>query len=501
MTASRPLRWYDTITVNAYYIGLTTLSQTMTPLVVPLLVQQFVGEQRQGSAYGTIRLWSLMMALLMQALMGMLSDRSALPWGRRRPFIFVGTLANLALILAIGATTAMQGNTGYWTLFALMLLLMVACNTGHGAVQGLIPDLVPEYRRGVFSSIKAILEVPLPIILTSLTIGRLISGGYFWTALFVLGLILLLAMLATMFVPEQRLQGPLPPLDLAPFIRLFMMTAAFTLVILGMGLAIRALSGVLAGLAASSALLWMGLAGLAAMTIAIGAGVYLSANLALGRQVARQNPAFIWWVVGRLAFLVGSTNIPSFAIYFIQGRLGMDRSQAAGAVANLFIALGGLILLSAPLSGWLADRLGRRPVIAISGLVAAAGGLVLALASNLTAVYIGGALVGAAAGAFYTANWALGTELAPGQEAGRYLGISNLAGAGAGAVGAYIGGPIADHFTNYLPGMPGAGYALVFGIYAVLFIFSIFTLFKIKTGAAASSRSPAGQPIQAQASH
>ena len=34
----RPLRWYDLITLNAYFLGLSTLSQTLTPLVVPLLV-------------------------------------------------------------------------------------------------------------------------------------------------------------------------------------------------------------------------------------------------------------------------------------------------------------------------------------------------------------------------------------------------------------------------------------------------------------------------------
>jgi hypothetical protein len=40
-------------------------------------------------------------------------------------------------------------------------------------------------------------------------------------------------------------------------------------------------------------------------------------------------------------------------------------------------------------------------------------------------------------------------------EAGRFLGISNLAGAGAGAIGTYIGGPIADFFTVNVPQMPG----------------------------------------------
>ena len=68
----------------------------------------------------------------------------------------------------------------------------------------------------------------------------------------------------------------------------------------------------------------------------------------------------------------------------------------------------------------------------------------------------------------------------PKAEAGRFLGISNLAGAGAGAVGAYIGGPIADYFTIHVPEAPGLGYVLLFGIYGVLFLFAILAAMLIK---------------------
>jgi MFS family permease len=98
----------------------------------------------------------------------------------------------------------------------------------------------------------------------------------------------------------------------------------------------------------------------------------------------------------------------------------------------------------------------------------------------LTVIYIGGLFIGAATGLFYTANWALGTELVPQGEAGRYLGISNLAGAGAGAVGAYIGGPIADFLTARVPSVPGLGYTLLFAIYGVLFLLSIVALAKVR---------------------
>jgi MFS family permease len=122
---------------------------------------------------------------------------------------------------------------------------------------------------------------------------------------------------------------------------------------------------------------------------------------------------------------------------------------------------------------------------ALSGIVAACGTLLMLLAPNLVVIYIGGCLIGIATGVFYPASWALGTGLAPKDEAGRYLGLSNLAGAGAGAVGAYIGGPVADFFTTYVPEVPGLGYAVIFAIYGVLFLLSIVTLAKVKEPATA----------------
>ena len=91
-TAPRQLRWYDHIFININWFSLTLRTQVLAGLIVPLLVQGFVGEAQKGSYFGTIRLWALMVALLAQAMFGLLSDHSRSKWGRRRPFIFVGTL-------------------------------------------------------------------------------------------------------------------------------------------------------------------------------------------------------------------------------------------------------------------------------------------------------------------------------------------------------------------------------------------------------------------------
>jgi MFS family permease len=476
---TRLIRWYDYITFSVYFFGLTTLSQTMG-LVTPLLVQQFVGETQKASYYGTFRLYTLMVALLAQAVMGMLSDRSTISWGRRRPYILIGTIATAVFTILIGFTAGMEGMAGFWVLFAIGLVQPVASNMGQAAEQGIIPDLVPEEKRGSFSGVKALLEIPLPLILVAFTVGKLVSSGHMWAALLVAVGVLLIAMLLTMLVPEKQLKETPPPMDWVPVVRLLVMTVVFTLIILGSGQIVKLFGGLLKDITSPTTLfIVMGLVGLLGMLVAVALGVWLSVRISIGNK-ARENPSFTWWVVNRLAFLVGAVNLSTFAVYFLQARLGYVKEAAAAPASRLILFVGVFILLSTLPAGWLTDRFGEKRMVALAGLVAVVGTVIALSVPSLPAIYVGGCIIGIAAGIFYTANWALGTLLVPKEEAGRYLGISNLAGAGAGAVGAYIGGPIADFVTAQVPQVPGFGYVLIFTIYGFLFLFSVLALTQVK---------------------
>ena len=56
-----------------------------------------------------------------------------------------------------------------------------------------------------------------------------------------------------------------------------------------------------------------------------------------------------------------------------------------------------------------------------------------------------------ATGIFLSVNWALATDLIPQDEAGKYLGLSNIATAGAGAV-SRLAGPMIDGLNALRPG-------------------------------------------------
>jgi MFS family permease len=193
-------------------------------------------------------------------------------------------------------------------------------------------------------------------------------------------------------------------------------------------------------------------------------------------QEARQNSSFIWWIVNRLLFLAAMTSLQGFALYFIMYAFKVTPEQSADMTGTLTFTIGIFILVSAVLAGWLADRIGHKRLVGLSGILAAVGGSVLLgtiWLPNLSLIYLAGFILGLATGLFMTANWAMGTNLVPPEEAGRYLGISNLAGAGAGMIGAGIGGPVADYLNIRSPGL---GYFAIFAAYVVLFALSTVSL-------------------------
>jgi MFS family permease len=470
------MRWYDYITINLFWLGLNIRNNAVGSIFMPYRVVAFVPESIQNSALGVMSAAGLMIAMLVQPAVGLLSDRSTSRYGRRRPFIFVGVLLDLVFLALIAAAQ------NYWAMLVAVLLIQISSNISHGALQGLIPDLVPEDQRGIASAVKSIFEL-LPLVLLGFTIAQLVTTGQFTWAVFATGAALLVVMLVTVFFVKEEplLEKPDTPLG-PPMVR-----------VLGLllGIVIGALAGLAAGLVVgglAALIAWpliggqaalavlVGVGGVVCMVTAVVAGVWSGAALTLGRRDAASHAPFTWWVTNRLMFLAAVTSIQRFAILFLIYAFKVSAEESAGMAGKLFSVVGIFTLISAVSAGWLSRRVGPRNLTGFSGLLAAAGTALLVatiFAPNGLLIYVIGCILGVAVGIFNTANWELGTDLVPPEEAGRYLGISNLAGAGAGMVGAGIGGLMIDYLNRYQTGL---GYFVVFGGYALLFTLSIATL-------------------------
>jgi len=84
-------------------------------------------------------------------------------------------------------------------------------------------------------------------------------------------------------------------------------------------------------------------------------------------------------------------------------------------------------------------------------------------------------LTGIGMGIFTSVNWAWATELVPSAEAGKYLGLSNLATAGSAAVSRLLG-PFIDLANAHFP---NSGYTMLFVLAAIGAFAGLFLTLRI----------------------
>ncbi|MGC9350094.1 MAG: MFS transporter [Anaerolineae bacterium] len=374
--------------------------------------------------------------------------------------------------------------TAYAVLLVGIVLLQVSSNIAHGALQGLIPDLVPEDQRGRASGVKAVFEL-IPVFLV-LFIGPLVDAGRVALTVGIIIAGFVITMLVTVFFVHEPRGDELAaaPDDVwRRVLRLVALTVIFVAVTRAAVALVKATGNVVQAGDFSLPLqvAAVGFAGLVGMAGAIIVGVYLGARVGIGAG-AYTRMGFVWWVINRLLFLAAVGSIQGFAQYYLADVL---RIPNAATMTTMLLGAVAVFLVPAALGGgYLADRIGRKRLVMSAGLVAAGGTVVLLFAGSVPVVIVSGCVIGVGTGLFMATSWALGTDLVPPEDAGRYLGISNLAGAGAGIVGAGIGGPMADFFNVLRPGL---GYLVIFALYGALFLLSAVTLLRVPEHGAGAS--------------
>lgn len=156
-----------------------------------------------------------------------------------------------------------------------------------------------------------------------------------------------------------------------------------------------------------------------------------------------------WWLIAqRGLFLLGIYGLQAFGQYYLQDALQVR--DPAQRVSELLAWIGASTMMLVLVGGGISDRWGARRLLFVASGLAAAGMLLMALVTDLTSLYLAGIVLGAGIGSFMTSNWALANRLAPVRQAGRYLGLTNLATAGAGAL-ARLEGPAVDALNAASP--------------------------------------------------
>jgi MFS family permease len=184
---------------------------------------------------------------------------------------------------------------------------------------------------------------------------------------------------------------------------------------------------------------------------------------------------FIFFLVSRLFFFMAMAVIQRFALYFLTDVIGA--SDPAEAVFR-FSILGviGMLLVVYP-AGRLSDRIGRKPIAISSAALGTIGILIITLNQSYTSILIAAGILGVATGAFSSANWALATDLVTKGREARYLGLANMATAGAGVL-AGLFGPLIDYYEAITSGL---GYQIMLIACLIFFLFGGLLLLRVKS--------------------
>jgi MFS family permease len=418
----KKLKLPELLALNAYWVGLSFKWNALHPIILPAVLLNFIPDARKNTYLGLLTFVGLLLAMVIQPLSGAISDGWVSRWGRRRPLIVLGTLFDFAFLAVLawagGLTWLVIGYIG----------LQFSSNIAQGPAQGLLPDRVPPEQLGVASSWKNVMDMT-SLIIASLLAGRLLDPVTRDPTLIMLVLMGTIVVSTAITVLGTR-EKPSPPTPLP----------------LGEG---RNIKGNFRALRA------------------------LRGNLF--HIDFRSNSAYWWLIAERGSFLLGIYGVQAFAQYYLQDviRVADPPKQTGDLLAVLTLALVALVLVG----GWLTDKFGPKRILYIASFLAAAGMLLMLIPRDMAGLMTFGGVLGAGIGLFLTANWALANRLAPSDQAGKFLGLTNLATAGSGAL-ARLEGPVLDWLNGLWPGK-WVGYTALFVFGAVCILLSMFLLGKI----------------------
>jgi MFS family permease len=306
-------------------------------------------------------------------------------------------------------------------LFIGYIGLQFSSNVGQGPAQGLMPDRVAPEKLGVASGIKTFMDMAA-LIIASLAAGRLLDP-----------------------------QGKDPTLIMAVLIATMLVSTAVTV----LGTPEEPTDN----------------------TNGVRANIPWWQDLRSQLHVDLHENTAYWWLIGqRLVFLLGIFAVQAFAQYYIGDVLKAD--NPVKATGDLLAALTVALVVLALVGGWLTDHFGSKPILYTSGGLVAVGMLLFRLAHTPGMLVLYGSIVGAGIGLFLTASWALSNKLAPTDQAGKFLGLTNLATAGAGAL-SRLEGPLIDLANNARPGL-WIGYTGMFVFGTICAVLSMIMLSRIK---------------------
>jgi MFS family permease len=452
----KPLTRRELLGLNVLWFALNFVFAALLPIVIPAQILLYVspgvaGNGQQALFLGGLAALGAVTALIVQPVVGALSDRTSSRLGKRRPYILGG---GVVLLAGLG----LLAFTHHIALFILGMFLVVVAHTASStAYQGLVPDRVPVAQRGA-------------------------ASGY-------MGLMTILGTVGSLAVASLLLSQA--------------------------GATGSALHTFASGVARGASAFYIVGACLVVIAVAVTlVAVRETPHTALAARVGVQNErrrrrlARLWlepwrshnftWVFLTRGFVVlGLALFTTYIAYYFAQVAHVANFVQATAI-NAVMALGGAVI-STLIMGILSDRLRRRaPIVSIAGSLMALAALAFVVAPGSIPLWPLGILFGLGYGSYMSVDLALAVDALPShRDAGKDLGLWSMASTLPAVLAPVLGSAVI--FVAGLLGQTAFGYRAVFALATIFLILGAVFVLKVRERRRAHELAPGGAEVDAEA--
>jgi MFS family permease len=180
--------------LSLYWLGLSSIFAGLVFILGSRL--EFDGLVADRDAAGRtlflLTICGAIIAMIVQPTIGTISDYTISRWGRRKPYILIGSVLDVVFLAGIALSQDLVA------IAAFVALLQFSSNFAQGPFQGYVPDLVPAPQVGLASAMVGMMQI-LGNVAGFVIAGIAVAIDQFALGLIALGVLELLTMLSVVF--------------------------------------------------------------------------------------------------------------------------------------------------------------------------------------------------------------------------------------------------------------------------------------------------------------
>jgi MFS family permease len=185
--------------MSLYWLGLSSIfAGVNTILAGRIEFDALVEPAAAGRTLFLLTIGGTVIAMIVQPTIGSISDYTTSRWGRRKPYIFIGSILDVVFLAGIAFSEPLLAIAAFYA------LLQFSSNFAQGPFQGYVPDLVPAPQVGLASALVGVMQI-LGNVAGFVIAGFAVASGEFALGLLALGILELVTMLSVVIrVREGR---------------------------------------------------------------------------------------------------------------------------------------------------------------------------------------------------------------------------------------------------------------------------------------------------------